>query len=337
MDRVRRMSGLHRAEEGGALVEFAVATLVLVPLVFYGMWFSDALHIATVATEASIEPAFDATAYLTHDYDGKGNAEAQFANVASKSQNEVLKELKTSFDSYDPSASSISASVVAHPGKLQLKCDRTNGSGDLQGLGKITTRSDLMSTKSWITCTSSVEVDTVGVPDKFDQDHAHANLFPTARHKFRICGAGPGVTGCGTNPTDGFSILLDDWALEDGKKNDLSIGSPGGNRGYFNVGDDFYVNAGNAAILAAMGAVTNIPEDLGATGNFRLTYQVSSNGDYNATEGGHGQSGPLGGPSNPHTGGPWHDEHSTHQNLDSNAFNTRANQHYLARPDWPAD
>lgn len=332
-----RLARLRANQRGGALVEFAVATLVLVPVVLYGMWFSDALHIATVATEASIEPAFDATAYKTHDYDGKGSAEAEFAGVASKVQKQVTQELSTSYDSFDPGASPIGASVVAHPQNLKIECGRTGGSGDLQGLGAIKTRSNLMSTKSWVTCRSSIEINTVKVPDKFMQDHADTDLFPSGKQTFKICGAGPTVTGCGTKQTDGFSILLDDWGLEDGKANNLSIGGSGGNPGYFNVGNDFYVNAGNAPILAAMGAVTNIPEDLGSTGNFRLSYRVDGNGSYNATETDHGQTGPLGGPGSPHTGGPWHDEHSTHTDLDSNAFSTRTNAHYLARSDWPAD
>jgi len=330
-----------RDQMGGSMTEFAVGTLVLVPVVLYGIWFSDAMHFAVVAEEASIEPAFDSTAHLIHAYEG-GSASSRLSGAASSSSSNVSSELSSSFDSFDKNANTYSSSVVAHPSNLQVTCKASGGSGQSPGGTPAISNAgaSLLPTNTWVTCNSSVEIDTVGVPTQFMQDHAHADLFPANRRTFKLCGAGPGITGCGSGSGSnniGFSIMLDDWGLDDGAANKLSIGSASGNQGYFAVGNQFFKNMGNGAILMAMGAVTQIPQDLGSTANFRLTYEVDSSGSYNQTESAHGQGGPLGGPGNPHTGGPWHDEHSQHSDMDKTVFSQRTNDHYLARQDYPAD
>lgn len=334
-----------RDQRGGAIVEFAVATLVFVPLVLYGIWFSDAMHFAFVASEASIEPAFDATAHLTHDYEGGGNPDGLFAGAVQKEQQNVMDELKTSYDAFDPSGNPNSVAVLASPKNLKVTCQRMNGGDGPSGVPAIQNKGgngavSMLPMKGWVSCTSGVEIDTPNdrIPDKFMPEHSHSDLFPSGRRTFNICGVGPGPSGCGSgNKATGFAILLDDWALEDGAENALSIGSPGGNKGYFNVGNAFFVNAGAGAINQAMMQVTKGGGDQGQTGNFRLSYRVDGQGRYSATETTHGQNSPLGGPSGPRTGGPWKDEHSSHQDLTEKTFSTRANEHYLARPDWPAD
>ena len=212
----------------------------MVPLVLYGLWFSDALHFATVAEEATIEPAFDATAYLGHDYQHSGaSASSIYGRISHNVQQDVQSELATSYDSYDTGASPVQSSVFVRPKSLQLSCQPSNGNGgpprDSYGSSATDVDATLgrgsgyLQTKTWITCSAAVNLDSSLFPHQYRQDQAHVALFPSSRDTLQICGVGPGLWGCPRGQGDGFSILLDDWAVEKGDANKLKVGSASGN------------------------------------------------------------------------------------------------------------
>jgi hypothetical protein len=339
----RRTSWLALLHEqrGGAVVELAVFTFAFVPLAMYGLWFSDCLHFAIRAQEASILPAWDVTAKLLHDEANGSSSLSKISSATSTAQSDVLNDMQNSFDSTDPLGSPVKQSVVARAGSLQVACQPSSGTGASPDnsiawmSGAVHADDSRLPVNTWINCSSKLTLTTSGIPAEYAEDRAAGvQLFPSAWTSLDLCGIGPGVTGCATGTNSGFFLFTDDWACENGSANQLSIGSSGGNDAYFNVAQEFYSAAGNpSSVLEIM---TGWGDLAPSTDSFRLTYQRTTGGAYSQTEDGHQQSSPHGGASSLHTGGPWHDEGMPYH-AGELTFSARANSTYMAVPGWPSD
>jgi hypothetical protein len=334
-----------RNQEGQAVTEFAIATMIFVPLTLFGIWFADTLHLGIKATEAEVIPAWDMTAMRVHDYQSGGPYDALYNQAIAQAQQGVLNEMQQSFDSTNPGGSPISASVVARAQDLQVQCQRTNGDGSGPGNAGVflpaNAPTQYLNANSWVTCHSSLDVLTVGFRPEYLQDRFDVPLIPLTQ--LSLCGLGnDGDGGCFNDNQHGFSVMLDDWALENGAANPLSIGTGGssGNPQYVNVASSFFFS-GTAPSFELTGTVMLplvLSADLANVGAFRLSYQRGNQGAYDQPENGHGQQNPTAGAGSLKTGGPWNEENPAYPDLSKNTFtNTRVDANYLAIKTFPKD
>ncbi len=335
----------HRDQRGGAVVEFGVFTFVFVPLALYGAWFADALHLGIKAQEASMVPVWDVTSHLLHDSSGGGGT-SKYNPAIQKAVSDIQGDMANSFDSTDPSGSPTRASVLVKADPLSISCQQVsapNADADWttspsMALGwKATMDADKRPTDTWVACRSVVTLHTTGFQPDFAETQASGlKLLANNLLNIKLCGIGPGFNGCGSNgPADGFKVMNDDWGLEYGQQNGLNPGSADGNQPYFDLAKEYFTAAGSPGYVSM---IVGGFGDQGATTSFRLTYRRGSEGAFDATESQHGQDGPHGGPSQPHTGGAWHEENSAHQDVSEKTFNSaRVAAHYLGVKAFPAD
>ena len=256
--------------------------------------------------------------------------------------------MANSFDSTDSSGSPTRVSVLVSADPLSISCQQVSAPNPRADwttqpttvpppLGwKATMDSGKRPTDTWVACRSSVTLHTTGFQSDYDQGRAGTlKLIASSLTTIKLCGIGPGFSGCGTNsPTDAFYVMNDDWGLEYGDQNTLNPGSASGNDAYFQLAKEYFTAAGSPGMVSMLVGGFG---DQGATTSFRLTYRRGSQGAFDAVEDQHGQSGPHGGPSNPHTGGAWHEEGGSHQDVSKNSFSTRADAHYLGVSSFPSD
>jgi hypothetical protein len=331
-----------KAQAGGAIIEMVICTFVFVPLAFYSMWFCDTLHFGIKAQEASVGPVWDVTAKQIHSYTGGGGGKTKVQAAASKAQQQWT-DLLQGFDSADASTTASSQSLLGRADSLKVTCNPTKNSGTGPG-GEWTTNDgvSMMPTPTWVSCKAELQIHTVNMPKKYDQQRAETGvyLFPddSGVDPLKMCGIGDGDRGCTVGASDGFAVLTDDWAVERGTENRLSIGSAGGNTAYWNVNNAVWSANDHGGTPAVFTFPIGGFGDQGDTNNFRLTYRHTSDGAFSPVESGHGQSNPYGGPSNTHTGGGWHEESETgHQDITKKVWDKRVTAHYLAVRGNPAD
>lgn len=323
-------------ERGGAVVEFAIFTLVFVPLAMYGIWMGDVMHLGVRAEEASITPAFDATAALVHDFVNGGGTKA--AAAVGHARTQQLSRMQSSFDAAAPAASPVAQTVFGRPARLNITCNNQGPSGG-NALFAINKDSGRQPTRTYVTCSADLHALTATgaghFADDFRDSEVGVRFAPSRLFDIRVCGVGPGWTGCsaprGSAPPSGMwglPIYLDDWGTELGDSSPLQNSTA--NKAYYRVASKYYM--GGISPAAVMGPVAGLGDLAPGTGSFRMSYiRDESNGSYAPVQNNAGH----GGPATQHMGGEWHSE--SVPNIAQNTFSARALGKYMAVPSWPRD
>jgi hypothetical protein len=331
------MSAIRASDErGGAIVEFAIFTLVFVPLAMYGIWIGDVMHLGVRAEEASITPAFDATAALVHDFVRGGGTKV--AAAVSQARTQQLNRMQTSFDASAPSKSSVAQGLFARPSQLTITCNNQGPTGG-NALFAINKDNGRQPTKTYVTCAADLHAVTATGAGHFASDFRDTEVgvrfAPSRMFDIKVCGVGPGWTGCaapggGAPPSGmwGLPIYLDDWGTELGDSSPLQNTSA--NKAYYQVASKYYRGGVSPAVV--MTPVAALGDLAPSTGSFRMSYiRDESNGSYAPMQNNAGH----GGPATQHMGGEWHSESTP--NLAQKTFSARSLDCYMAVPGWPRD
>jgi len=272
----------HDDEQGGATVEFAILTMVLVPLAIYVIYSGEAITYGIKAAEAEISAGWEATAYRVHDYAGSGNRQGLLEQAANTSATRVQERIK-GFDSYKGTGSGwhgvFGGATMGANGPLGCaprdQGDKFGPSEGPTGFGVEHLKSD-----GWIGCTTEV---------KFVNEHAvrnaHSEFFGTtvliigdSIKNLTMGGLGTNFRGCVDRacPRDGkrgFLVLTDDYGLEDPQE--VKVGSDGDNKKYYKVGNAMWNKQGQAGDVTAAPVTMALLQmgDKGNTGTFKMGYR----------------------------------------------------------------
>ncbi|MGI5864422.1 MAG: hypothetical protein ACOX6T_20545 [Myxococcales bacterium] len=279
------------SEEGAAVAEFGLSTLLLVPLALYSMYVGEAFTMAIKAQEAEITAAWDTTAYRLHSFPNGGH-EGLYAQAMSRSAASTLRAL-ADFDSFSPQGGSDWVGPVTSAQLTDLACELEARAPD-----KLVTHSFAAggNTKASngttgplhndgvVRCRASIRLVNHFIPERAHQEFFASELFPRSIRDLRICGLGPSVSGCGTGANRGLALLTDDWALDDSRANPVGTSR---NEAYYRIGERIFrqipehdraYEKGANAIKNAMEVLTGTRVDLGETETFKMGYldRVSS-------------------------------------------------------------
>ena len=338
-------------QAGGAVVELAISMLVIIPLVFFGSWFSDVAHWKIKLEEASISSTFDLTAWKLNDF---SNANPEFAHLyqnaiagAAHGAGSAWARMNTSFDSSKPGANTFQSSVFVRPRKLKVRCAHFSGGRPNSVALNYTVNASRagqqvpeLNTHTWVTCKAEAALHTAGIPHKYQEMKSESWLFNTSLGwgSLHMCGVGPGYAGCGAAQSAGMSIMLDDWGLsslthhedvdiplsmkpwnDDTPEASMNDTGTARNNDYFKMAKRYWrapESRSSQDVVADAMAVAGAGE-MGKTDHFHLSYRFGDEHAYGRQETLYGQRGAYGGPDgilrpNAHTGGPWHEHHAEH-------------------------
>jgi len=276
---MRRLN--RHSEQGGATVEFALITMLLVPMVLYAIYAGESIAGGIKAMEAEISAGWEITAYRTHAYDG-GNARNLLDSAANDAATRTTNVLKD-FDSFHDAGTNGYYGVFGHMtlDDVQCKVRDTNYAG---GMGPYVFGTDYLKRDGWVACQSAVHFENLkavkNAHNEFFQNRP--KIIQDSFNKLVMGGLGKNFKGCdggdnSTCPTDdkrGFVVLTDDYGLEDASE--VTVGSSGPNSKYYKVGDSMWgvagVSAGAAGILTGVMAFLIGSMDQGDTGTFHMGY-----------------------------------------------------------------
>lgn len=266
-----------RREEGAGTTEFALLTMLLVPMVVYVIYAGEAITTSMKAAEAEISAGWDITAYRTHAYSG-GSASSLLNAAASKTKGEVDDAL-ADLDSYADTGRTGYRGVFGFTTVDGLECTARSSSNNGGNYGPVTGKSYLHS-DGWVACTTQTQFENKKAPKNAHREfyRSKPKILESAIEKLTIAGLGQSFKGCDNNCTKdgkrGFLVLTDDYGLEDPNPTEVQqFGS--GNRKYYNVGNKIWSNTGGGAGAAIVTGVTGFLiglTDQGQTGRFKMGY-----------------------------------------------------------------
>ncbi|MBS2030483.1 MAG: hypothetical protein JST54_21450 [Deltaproteobacteria bacterium] len=324
----RRMDG----QEGGALVEFAIVTIVLVPLILYANWFADVAHWKLKLEEATVVSTMDLTRFRVNDFsDNTPNYRALYAHAtdsAAVGPGSIHQKMSGSFDSAKPTAATYASGVFARPRNLKVTCEDHVGRSQPGVVANYAMNESRQGThvkelniQSWVTCHAQAQIGTLGVPAHFQEMGSTSSLFKPSWTSLKLCGIGPGMHGCNGARDPGLSIMLDDWALWNPAKHEdvdlpLSLSnynhdvdafdttpsdSSSGQRrniDYFKMAKYFWRSPQENMSVQVMADAMSVAgvKELGKTDWFHISYRYATDHSYGDTEIRDGQRGAFGGP-----------------------------------------
>lgn len=215
---------LHTDQQGGAVVELAIASVVFVPLIMFGAWFSDVAHWKLKLEEASVGATLDLTAWKVHDFSKThpdfGQLYQSAVDGVTQGPDSIPGRMRTSFDSAKPGAFTYTESVFVLPKNLRVSCSDFLGGKPSSRIENFTMNEGRpgeeapeLNKHAWVTCKASARMKTAGLPETYQEMNSVQWFFRPSWASFKLCGVGPGAQGCGAARADGLSIMLDDWAL----------------------------------------------------------------------------------------------------------------------------
>ena len=322
-----------RDQQGGAIVEFAIATVVLVPLILYANWFADVAHWKLKLEEATVVSTMDMTRFRVNNFSSTdpnfGALYSHATDAVSSGSGSIHAKMSSSFDSAKPNAPTYASAVFARPRNLRVQCDDYVGRGtpgtvanyDMNE-GRQDEHVKELNIHSWVTCRSQAKIGTLGMPQHFQEMDSSKDLYKSSLTSLAMCGIGPGMHGCGSARDNGLSIMLDDWALWDPKQNedvdvplslsdynhdvdatdttpsDSSSSGPKRNVDYFKMAKYFWRSPQANTTVKVMADAMSVAgvKELGKTDYFHMSYRYDTDHSYGFTEVRDGQRGAFGGP-----------------------------------------
>ncbi len=239
-----------RHARGAATTEFALATLMIVPALLYGVYAGELFVVGAKAQEAEISAAYDLTAYRYHDYEtataaaSPGIVASRYDTIARAVSANIDADLKD-LNSY-ASAGRTGVSLVAGTARFQgsaVTCTK-RGLKTATSPGSYLAANDLMPfasldyaddphfasakvgadnlratlTRDWLlSCTSRIEHKALWIPRQWNQEMtSHDDLLNPVTAPIVFGGMGSSLNGLksGTQPSLGLAMLVDDWAVE---------------------------------------------------------------------------------------------------------------------------
>jgi len=267
-----------RAEErGAAAVEFALLTLLLVPLVIYVIYSGEAVTASIKAAEAEMSAGWEITAFRTHDYQSPGNAKSLLEGAANDSAVRVDPAI-SDFNSFHDAGTSGHWGVFGHMTIEKLECKRrtSNHGGDFgPSIGSSRLHKD-----GWVGCVTEVKFENRAAPTNahLEFNQGKPKIIQSTFEKLTMGGLGPTFKGCDDacqrDGKRGFLVLTDDYGLEDPKPTTVeSYGS--GNPKYYAVGNEMWSGTGGGMSAGIVSGVTMALiglGDQGNTGKFKMGY-----------------------------------------------------------------
>ncbi|HCF62159.1 MAG TPA: hypothetical protein DFS52_29735 [Myxococcales bacterium] len=275
----------HKGEEGAAVAEYALSTLLLVPIALYSMYAGEAFMMAIKAQEAEIAAAWDTTAYRLHSFPSGGHR-SLYAQAMSRSEASARAAL-ADFDSFSPRGGRGWKGPITSAELQQLDCelapeapealvtisyDAGGGGGDRSGyIGPL-------HNDGLVRCRARISLVNHFIPERAHQEFIENSLFPRSIRNLQICGLGPNISGCGSGDDRGLALLTDDWALGDSRANPVGTSR---NQAYYRIGELMFrqqtdhgndYQAGARAVKEAMEVMTGSGVDLGQTDQFKMGY-----------------------------------------------------------------
>jgi hypothetical protein len=302
---------LHLDSRGGAIVELAISTVLLVPLILYSTWFADVGHWKLKLEEATIGTTMDLTAWKVNDFSrADPNFDGYYRNAirgVTDGATSMKRRMATSLDSAMPNRHTFESAVFVRPQALQVDCyDFPGGKPNTmtvnftQNEGRAGQDVPELNKNTWVTCNSRARIHTAGMPQKYKEMNSASTLFASSWSTFELCGVGPGVQGCGTARSAGLSIMLDDWGLWDvSAYEDAQVpmtltkwnrdlpdpaytcldhgGGPHINSDYFKMAKRYWRTPPGAetspSLIDDVMAIAGVAGDLGLTDYFHLSYR----------------------------------------------------------------
>jgi hypothetical protein len=272
-----------RNESGGAVVEFALSTILLVPMALYSIYVGEAFIAGAKAQEIEISAAHDISAFLLHDYTG-GGFRGLYTNAIDNSADRALSDLRD-FDSFRRGSGGLEmvtsrARFSALPEGMECQLRTDLDSGAFRRIPGVPYPSALHR-EGFVNCKAQVTVQNFFIAKKgYAEFHPGGpDLMPTSIATLKICGIGEDLRGCkggsGRPGSRGFWLLTDDWGLEDSRPN--PVGTQDNNKYYF-VGKQAYgsLGQGSTMIVAGIAALGIFPPpllgDQAKTSTFKMGY-----------------------------------------------------------------
>ena len=243
-----------RSSRGASTTEFALALLLVVPCVLYGIHAGELFIVGAKAQEAEISAAWDVTAYRFHDYSVSATAapaavRARYDAVAAAVSANIDADL-VDLNSY-ASSGRRGMSLIAGRAEFvgaAVSCRRRDLSNRYRGGGYLPS-ADLMPFRTldfdndttWfpsrapaqsqaardtltrdhlVTCQSRLQHTTLWIPTTWAPEFSNGEqLNPiVAPTVFGGLGSSLNGTRAGAGPSLGMAMLTDDWAVEDANR-----------------------------------------------------------------------------------------------------------------------
>lgn len=248
-----------RDESGGAAVEFALSTILLVPMALYSIYVGEAFIAGAKAQEIEITAAHDISAFLLHDYTG-GGFNGLYTNATRISSDRALADLRD-FDSFRRGSAGLEmvtsrARFSALPEGMDCQLRTDLDSGAFRSIIPMVPLPAALHREGFVNCKAQVTVRNFFIARKgyAEFQRGGPDLMPSSIATLTICGLGEDLRGCkgggGRAGSRGFWLLTDDWGLEDSRPNPVGTQD---NQKYYFVGKQAYGSLGQGTTLIAAG------------------------------------------------------------------------------------
>lgn len=188
------------------MVELALASLVFVTVLVFGIHFAEWGYINLKVTEASSSALWDSTAYQHHKWPNDDSPATQAAVGAGLDANARYQDM----DGRRSSGTATSLSqVFTKADRMQVSCRMGGGVGFSPHFFTNLAYSD----SGAISCASEAQITVIGFPRSF-ADQSGGGFFKAVNYAppaIRMCGFGRPMGGGACGP--GVQMVLDDWGL----------------------------------------------------------------------------------------------------------------------------
>lgn len=261
------LARLGRDQRGGAVVELMLSGLLLVPMVLYGLYLADALEVGMRAQQAAVHALWDVTGYKLHDYKS-GDQSGQLLRKAAKDAGDDTQQKYAKLDVYHP-GKSLPMLTLDPPSLEWAECQVSDGIPQPTFTFSAGGR---LHQSGGVVCQAQAQIQAnKQIPVTWSFGWGDKDLFSKVR-QMKLCGVGLATGGQCAKDT-GFSVLTDDWGVDDGKVNE----NDKGNAEYDAVARAMYEEPPGGTALDSAAAMAAMPI-LGAplpTPQFVLFYEGS--------------------------------------------------------------
>lgn len=260
-----------RSEQGQAVVELAIMSVMFVTVLLFGIYFAEVGYISQKVQEAAAYATFDASGRRVHDFDQPnltGNFNAVYRPYRSlNGYLGVAGNARTRYQDFDGvmGNGNVFTQVMTSATDFRISCRNDNRIGfaipnvrssRYQMPAVMDKLQDLYKDRGGVSCTASATVNAVNFPGSFlDRDVLSKEELYDG-DPIRVCGAGRAVNG---RCQGSYGILTGDWAFDqarmggsyriDEHSKQARDGRPSGSRrnpGYRQLVRDLYMANGDS-------------------------------------------------------------------------------------------